>query len=255
MTADWRDALAPWRGVRLEDLDDAKSLQTRTDRKYIVSGMTLEAALARLTPAAVLEVDGEREQRYSSTYFDTPDLTAYLAAARRRPRRFKVRTRSYLDTDRHAIELKLRAGTGTTVKHRAWLADDAADTLGGQARRFLEDFPMVADALDALAPALTTTYRRTTLVTPNGRVTIDSDVTASVGEASISFAPQLIVETKSLRHAGEMDHALWYIGARPTRVSKYCTSRAALDPSLPSTRWSRTLRRHLDVPSAAAFAA
>jgi hypothetical protein len=89
---------------------------------------------------------------------------------------------------------------------------------------------------------------------PSGRVTIDADVVARVGEASVSFAPQLIVETKCAHHAGEMDRALWALGVRPSRVSKYCTSLAALNPELPSNRWARTLRRHLDSP-VAAFAA
>ena len=33
---------------------------------------------------------------YESVYFDTPDLTCYLLAARRRRRRFKIRTRTYV---------------------------------------------------------------------------------------------------------------------------------------------------------------
>jgi hypothetical protein len=251
----WQTQLGDWRGLPLEQLDEAQSLQTRTDRKYIVDGCTLANALATVTPGAVLEVVGTRAQAYSSTYFDTPDLAAYRAAAHRRPRRFKVRTRSYLDADAHAIELKLRSARGTTVKHREWLAQAVVDTLGEDARRFLALFPDVAGAVDGLAPALTTTYRRTTLVIPGGRVTIDADVRASAGGASVTFAPQLIVETKSQRHAGEVDRALWALGVRPSRVSKYCTSLAALNPQLPSNRWSRTLRRHLDPASRAALAA
>lgn len=251
----WDLVLAPWEGVSLEQLEATHALQTRMDRKYIVDETTLAAALASVARGAVLEVGGAREQAYASTYFDTPQLTTYHAAAHRRPRRFKVRTRSYLGSDQHAVELKLRNARGVTVKHREWLERAVRDTLGEDARRFLADFPDVAGAVDELAPALTTTYRRTTLVTSSGRVTIDADVQASVGEASITFAPQLIVETKSTRHAGEIDRALWSLGVRPARVSKYCTSLAALNPDLPSNRWARTLRRHLDSPLEAAFAA
>ena len=69
------------------------------------------------------------------------------------------------------------------------------------------------------------------------------------------FEVQFIVETKCEHHAGEMDRALWALGVRPSRVSKYCTSLAALNPDLPSNRWARTLRRHLDSPIEAALAA
>jgi hypothetical protein len=255
MSALWRSQLGDWRGITLDQLDESQELQTRTDRKYIVDALSLATALSTLTPGAVLEIGGAREQSYASTYFDTPDLASYRAAAHRRPRRFKVRTRSYLDSDQHAVELKLRSARGTTVKHREWLAQAVTDTLGEDARRFLAEFPDVAGTVDELAPALTTTYRRTTLVTPSGRVTIDADVEACIGDARVSFAPQFIVETKCEHHAGEMDRALWALGVRPSRVSKYCTSLAALNPELPSNRWARTLRRHLDSPIEAALAA
>jgi hypothetical protein len=250
----WDLVLANWRGVSLEQLDAAAELLTRTDRKYIVSEMTLAAALASLPEGAVLEVGGAREQAYATTYYDTPSLDSYTAAAHRRPQRFKVRTRSYLDSGSHAIELKLRSRRGATVKHREWLGS-VGSGLGEDARRFLAEFPQVAGAVAQLGPVLTTTYRRTTLVVPQGRVTIDAGVTASDGFDSVTFAPQLIVETKSESHAGEMDRALWALGARPTRVSKYCTSLAALDSELPSNHWARTLRRHLNQTTTAAVAA
>jgi len=255
MTPVWQTQLSDWRGLTLAQLEEADALQTRMDRKYIVDELTLAAALATLTTGSVLEVGGTREQSYSSTYFDTPQLTSYRAAAHRRPRRFKVRTRSYLDTNEHAIELKLRSARGATVKHREWLGETVTGILGEEARRFLTSFPDVAGEVAELVPSLTTTYRRTTLVMPNGRVTIDADVRATLGSASVSFAPALIVETKSLHHAGEADRALWALGVRPSSVSKYCTSLAALNPDLPSNQWARTLRRHLDTPVAAAVAA
>ena len=53
----------------------------------------------------------------------------------------------------------------------------------------------------------------------------------------------MVVETKSAA-ASPMDRLLWSRGVRPTRISKYATGLAALDPALPHNRWSRTLRRH-----------
>ena len=54
----------------------------------------------------------------------------------------------------------------------------------------------------------------------------------------------VVVETKSAGSASAMDRLLWSHGVRPTRISKYATGLAALDPDLPHNRWSRTLRRH-----------
>ena len=38
------------------------------------------------------------------------------------------------------------------------------------------------------------------------------------------------------------DRALWSLGYRPTKVSKFGTSLAVLRPELPSNRWTRALR-------------
>ena len=59
-----------------------------------------------------MTADGRRWFRYRSHYFDTPTLSSYLAAAHRRPRRHKVRSRSYLDSGQHFLEVKGIVGYG-----------------------------------------------------------------------------------------------------------------------------------------------
>lgn len=259
MTRDWTALLADLPAVSLERLDTEAGLQTRVDRKYIVTPDTWAQVLGGLDGMRALEIDGARSFRYRSVYFDTPQLDSYLAAARRRPSRYKVRTRDYVDTGARAIEVKLRSGKGETVKHRAWLGDDAAvddAALAGAARDFVASFPSVAGAVDALVPVLRTSYERSTLLAPDGRVTIDRAVTgAALGGDEVGFGDLLIVETKSALRAGAADRALWARGVRPSRVSKYCTTLAALRPELPANRWARTLRRHLPTLDPAAVAA
>ena len=240
--------------VSLAELDTAAALQTRTDRKYVVPPETWTIVLSSLTVAPrVLEMDGLRSFRYASVYYDTPELDSYRAAAHRRPRRYKVRSRHYLDLGTTAIEVKVRARTGETVKHREWLSPDAAAApstgLPPAARRFVSSFPHIADAVGQLREVLTTSYVRTTLLMPDARVTVDGDVRGHLASgAEAAFGRSLIVETKSQGRAGSVDHALWSLGVRPTKVSKYCTALAALRPELPANRWTRTLRRHLTVP-------
>ena len=50
-----------------------------------------------------------------------------------------------------------------------------------------------------------------------------------------------IVETKSVGAPSAADRALWAIGCRPIRISKFGTSLAVLDPELPANRWTRAL--------------
>jgi len=81
--------------IPLSELVAGAALQTRTDRKYIVGAETVDELISRLSGGLrALAIDDRRVFSYESVYFDTPDLRCYHDAARRRPRRFKVRTRS-----------------------------------------------------------------------------------------------------------------------------------------------------------------
>src|ERR671917_500574 len=74
--------------------------------------------LAELDARAALEIDGRRAFAYRSTYFDTPDLDAFRDHIQQRRRRYKCRSREYLDSGHYAFEVKLKGLRGRTVKHR-----------------------------------------------------------------------------------------------------------------------------------------
>jgi hypothetical protein len=81
----------------------------------------------------VLEIERRRAFGYRSAYLDTPDLHSYLGAGRSHRRRWKVRTRTYLDAGLDAgstwLEVKTRAGRGQTLKQR--IAHPDAELSGG----------------------------------------------------------------------------------------------------------------------------
>ncbi len=252
MTA-WEERLEALPAVSLAELEAEAALLTRVDRKYIVDRAVWSDVMAQERDLRALEIGGSRTFGYASVYFDTPDLRSYRDAARRRPARYKVRTREYLDTGARAVEVKLRSASGQTVKHRHWLDGDDRYPLDAAARAFVASFPQVAPEIDALAPVLETRYVRATLVADGARITVDEDVTGLDADGfAVSFGDALIVETKTARRAGAIDRALWARGIRPTRVSKYCAALAALRPDLPSNRWARTLRRHVTTTAATA---
>ena len=68
--------------------------------------------------ARVLEMDGVRSFAYDSVYFDTPQLDSYLLAARGRRRRYKIRTRTYVDSATSFLEVKTEGAREATVKER-----------------------------------------------------------------------------------------------------------------------------------------
>ncbi|GAA1851485.1 polyphosphate polymerase domain-containing protein [Microbacterium koreense] len=240
------DRFAP---ISLDDLVADAALLTRIDRKYVIDRGDLDAILTSLDPATrVLEIDGARTFAYESVYFDTPDLLSFHLAARPRRRRFKLRTRTYLDVDAAYLELKTRGARGTTVKQRSEydprLRGELTADARGDAREALQVIG-AGDRADDLTPALTTRYHRATLLASSGaaRATVDTALEWRHPDGDgFALDGLAIVETKSGSAASDIDRLLWRAGHRPTRVSKYATGLAALRPDLPRNRWSRLLR-------------
>lgn len=244
----------------LEELTDSAALMTRTDRKYVVATHALPSLLSTfqaLDPdLKVLEIDGLRRHRYDSTYLDTPELEAYWRAARSRRHRFKVRTRHYLDSDAAFTEVKTRGPRGTTIKARTGrdVAEGAVTTVLSSADDGFVETELRRAGLGhvdvaALVPTLRTTYVRSTLWLPRSqaRVTIDLDLTWSLPwSGDVAWVPGLaIVETKTAGARTGVDRTLWAQGHRPTRISKYATGLALLQPDLPAHRWHRVRTQQL----------
>jgi hypothetical protein len=248
MTAPSLAGLTP---ITLAEVVDRAALLSRVDRKYVVAVDDLPHLLDQLTPyARVLDIDGERTFRYESVYFDTPGLASYHRAAYRRRRRFKVRTRTYLDSAQCWLEVKLSGARGLVTKHRLpYLVEHRRTIRSG--RGFVNDVldreSILSDpAASPLEPVLVTTYRRCTLLLPatSSRVTIDTGLTWQDGDRTLRLPGIAVVETKTSSAPSLVDRTLWQRGTRPIRISKYATGLAALRLDLPDVPWRRTLRRH-----------
>ena len=232
--------------VGLAELNSEASLLTRKDRKYLVP-VSLARLLVDQSDVRVLEIDGRRTFRYESIYFDTPARVSYLAAAHKRRRRFKVRTRSYLDSGICALEVKTRERRGLTEKHRLPYEVERRTSLNSEALEFIGRFERIAPLSQQLEPVLTTRYERTTLLEPNSmsRITIDTNLEIETADGSnISLPEMAVVETKTSGQPCAVDHFLWSRHQRPTKISKYCTGLAALTPGLPANKWNRVLRTY-----------
>ncbi|QWW20769.1 polyphosphate polymerase domain-containing protein [Schaalia sp. 19OD2882] len=263
--------------VGLEELVSTAAMLTRIDRKYALSARDLPRIMSHLDPdTRVLEVHGQRAQAYASVYHDSPDLVSFHGAAHPRRRRFKVRTRSYLDSGIAFLEVKTRGPRGRTVKERIPLPIEEAGptTLDADHMAWVEEqlTPLGHEATaQHLRPVLVGSYTRTTVLLPHGdgRATLDADLrwvrlppadeggapdSRSAGQPArvealravprVKCPDLVVIETKSGSTPSRLDHLLWAHGHRPTRISKYATAMAALDPTLPANRWTRTLARH-----------
>lgn len=245
--------------IGLDELIAEAELLTRVDRKYVLSAEEAGTVLADLPSATrVLTMEGRRSFAYESYYFDTEDLLSFRMAAHGRRRRFKLRTRSYVDTEDAFLELKTRGARSATVKDRIDYEFTARDELTDVGRTYaavgLENLGLHSLDVSDLLPTLATRYNRTTLLAPNGggRATIDASLSWELADGQELRVPGLIIiETKSGLRTGDLDRLLWRHGVRPSTISKYGTGLAAMRPDLPSNKWARVLNQRFH-PSAIA---
>jgi hypothetical protein len=234
----------------LAEVIERSALQARIDHKYLVPLERFAELAARLPDTyAVLEIDQLRGFAYESVYFDTPDLLTYRQHLQGRRRRYKVRTRAYLDSGDCTFEVKLKGRREQTIKAR--LPYPVADRahINPQAHAFLAD--QLREAYGQPAPQLaanvTTAYRRTTLVDlqRGTRLTVDVDLTCSGGgKVAVGLSRHVLVETKRHGPHGDADIALRSLGLRPIEMSKYCVAVALLHPGIRRNPWHRTLQRY-----------
>ncbi|MEU8226297.1 polyphosphate polymerase domain-containing protein [Kribbella sp. NPDC048915] len=242
--------LAGLRPISLDEVLAEAALQVRVDRKYLVPIGTFVELVDRLRERfAVLEISGRRAFRYESVYFDTPSYRLYRQHLQRRRYRYKVRTRTYLDSGECSFEVKVKGNRSETIKarlpyaaaDRGRLTDHAWQFLAGQLRTTYGVPPV-----SGLGPSLVTTYSRSTLTDPSAheRMTCDIDLRFFDRHRSIDVLPDtVLVETKTAGHSGAADQVLRDLRIRPIQVSKYCVAAALLNPSLPANPWHRTVHR------------
>ena len=232
-------------GLGLDDLDRRGRFSDRRDRKYVVDDHVADDLVRTFADRiGVLEIDGRRSFRYETTYFDTPDLDLFVAAARGRRRRYKIRKRLDVDSATAVGEVKTTDGLGRTFKHRRPTDPRDLAVLDPGDRAFaagaIGDHPLPA----VLLPTLTTAYRRTTALDHDDgfRMTIDRHlVCTDVNGRAVHLDGHVVIEVKSTASRTDVDRWLWAHGSRPVRFSKYATALAATR-DLVHHRWHRQLR-------------
>ena len=239
-------------GVSLAELERAAALQARVDTKYVVGMAEAQALLDGLSGFRVLTIDGLRCFGYETVYFDTPALTCLHAHRQGRRRRFKVRSRRYLDSNLCMLEIKRMGGRGETVKHRAGRDPSRHGRMCPDARRFVADTLRSCYGVDfreELVPTVVTRYRRITLLAPDAeeRVTLDLGLNlACDGRGHDLAGGRVLVETKGTRGYCAADRVLRGLRARPlAAASKYCTAVLLARPDIPPGPFRPALRLYL----------
>lgn len=166
------DNLNQFSSITLQEMDGVK-LMDRTDTKFTFNIKKLPEIL-QLTSEhyRILSIEGNRISKYKTLYFDTEDFDLYHEHHSGKLNRYKIRHRTYVESNLGYLEVKFKNNKGRTVKTRIKSIDvPALDT--GKAFDFLTT-SLPFDPL-SLAPKICINYSRITLVnkTSAERLTLD----------------------------------------------------------------------------------
>ena len=170
-----QEILMQFEPIGLKEMDGVK-LMNRTDTKFL---FTMEQFSAVLTDVLeyyrVLEINSKRSGLYKTLYYDTENLNLYSNHHNGKLNRYKIRHRTYADSDLGFLEVKFKNNKGRTIKNRIE-EHYPPNTWEGESEMFLKK-TLPFDP-QTLIPVLWVNYNRHTLVhkTEAERLTIDMNL-------------------------------------------------------------------------------
>lgn len=224
------------------------ALQTRIDRKYLVDSKILEPIILKLADQVAVVQNAEISvANYETIYFDTANRDFHKAAAYKRRHRFKIRTRTYLDSQTSFLELKLKTNRLATRKIRIPVEFQTRDRLDASQLDWINAQLKTAGLQmpAGIEKVITNEFHRVTLVGTDlsFRATLDFDLKFDHSLA-LKESSMVLLETKSASAPNALDRALWQSGIRPRKISKYAIGMALKFPDLPRNKWARVINRY-----------
>lgn len=209
--------------ISLGEMNKVKLLD-RLDKKYMfhVDQLPEILALARKDYYA-LEIDGKKYAGYNTTYYDTPDFEMYTKHHNGKLNRYKVRFRTYIDSNINFFEIKFKTNKGRTKKSRIQLPESDHIIHGEEAEKLLErKTPYTSPDL---IPALLVNYNRITLVNRNmtERITIDFLLNYKHGDNRAGYPSLIIAEVKQDKSdSSPFINIMQEKRIKSASISKYC---------------------------------
>lgn len=169
---DWKYILNQFQPITLSEMDGVK-LMDRTDTKYTFNIHQLENILNEAKEFyKVLDVEGNRISRYKTLYFDTSDFNLYNEHHCGKLNRYKIRHRTYVESNLGFLEIKFKNNKGRTLKTRIKELQ-VPDLKQGKSFDFLQKSLPFSPL--SLVPKIWINYSRITLVNKSSaeRLTLD----------------------------------------------------------------------------------
>ncbi len=238
------EVVSRFQAIDLDDLNQVR-LMERTDQKFVVPFKQLASLLMAVEGQYyILEIDEERMLGYQTYYFDTEDDRLYTSHHNGKLNRYKVRKRTYLNTQTSFFEIKFKNNKRKTFKRRIKSGEDQT-TLDAREREFLlQNSPIDPDSL---SPKSMNQFRRITLADKQftERCTIDINLQFKSRHQTARLDELAIIEIKQNNHSKSsiLNRRLNESGFLPTGFSKYCIGRALAEDDLKQNAFKPKIRR------------
>lgn len=250
------DILTNYQPITLEEMSGIR-LMNRTDTKFVTNIATLRKLLKlAVWQYRAQEIEGKRQARYYTMYFDTPDMQMYTCHHSGHANRQKLRIRSYVDSGLNFLEVKTKNNHKRTRKKRTTMFDfdplaparniafDSHDDNFKEYDSFLRENLWYKPEI--MEEAIENRFNRITLVNNNKteRLTIDTDLCFhNIHTGNDCSLPELaIIE---LKRDGLVPSPILSLlnelRIKPLGFSKYCIGTALTNPDIRQNRFKQRL--------------
>ena len=208
--------------ITLQEMDSVK-LMDRTDTKFVFNIDDLPSVLNEAREHyRILEVEGNRISRYKTLYFDTENFDLYNKHHSGKLNRYKIRHRTYVESNLGFLEVKFKSNKGRTLKTR--IKEIGVPEINkGKAFEFLKRI-LPFSPLDLL-PKIWINYSRITLVNKISaeRLTLDLNLEFERDEKKQILSKLVIAEVKQdSKVASPFISIMRAKHIRQGSISKYC---------------------------------
>lgn len=236
-------ALSTYKSIQLESLDKLK-LFNRVDRKFVFSVLELPQILEQLcVDYYVVSINDKFISNYNTQYYDTHDFSMYTQHHNGKLNRYKVRLRTYTDSDIHFFELKYKNNIGRTYKSRIEVDNSTMDN-----DQDIEEFLDTNSPFNikSLLPSLMVNYHRITLVNKRmtERLTIDIDLEFSTNSQNKTLYNNIVIaELKQDKSSSSpFIDIMNELRIKQTSLSKYCLGMASLNKIVKVNNYKNKIR-------------
>lgn len=227
--------------ITLTEMDSVK-LMDRTDTKFTfhINQLPQVLELAKVH-YKVFEINNKRISDYQTLYYDTSNLELYNIHHTGKLNRYKVRHRTYVDSNIGFLEVKYKNNKGKTFKSRIKELEVQKNWNSESTQFLLKKTPYIPSTL---IPSLWVNYSRITLVNVESkeRLTLDFNLEFKKGDNKQKLHQLIIAEVKQEKAKGSPFISIMkQLHLREGSISKYCMAMAYTDPSVKTNRFKQKL--------------